>query len=89
MTDSVVRYMLTTIDNPFSPHTQFDEWYAYDERLGHCSSALLARVVNTSDELSEIDQILAIHQGIDEILEHDVTGYYRKIAPTDEIRVVE
>ena len=26
--------MLTTSDNPYDPFTQFDEWYAFDERKG-------------------------------------------------------
>lgn len=74
------RYMLTTIDNPFSPFNQWDEWYAYDEAKGYHSSALLDRIANTSDELSEPDQDLAIEQAINDVVEMNDTGLYLKVA---------
>ena len=76
----MAQHMLTTTDNPFDPFTQFDEWFAFDERLGHFTSQLLARVVVTSDELSEADQDQAIEDAIDEIVNENVHGLYRKIA---------
>lgn len=78
------NYMLTTVDNPFNPHTHFDEWYAYDVKLGHHTLEFLARIVRSSDELSELDQELAIDQAIDEIVKENVSGLYRKIAATIE-----
>lgn len=81
MTTDVVNYMLTTVDNPFNPHTQFDEWYADDLRRGHHTSSLLARVANFSDELSEPDQDLVVQAAIDGILEVNPNGLYRKVAP--------
>jgi len=71
--------MLTTIDNPFDPFTQFDEWKAFDEEKGYFSCAYLARIVKTSDELSEEDEALAIEQAIDEIVRLNVLGIYRKV----------
>ena len=29
------EYMLTTIDNPFNPFTNFDDWYAFDTSKGY------------------------------------------------------
>lgn len=75
-------HMLTTVDNPFNPFTQFDEWYAYDSQLGHHTLAFLARVTRTSDELSEADQSLAIEEAIDEIVRENVSGLYRKVSST-------
>ena len=72
--------MLTTVDNPYDPFTQFDEWYAFDEAAGYHSSALLARIVKTSDDLSEADQSLAIEQAIDEVVHENVLGIYRKVS---------
>ena len=72
------EYMLTTSDNPFNPYTQWDEWYAFDVSAGYHTSAYLARIVRSSDELSESDQSLAIKEAIDEILEFNVTGNYVK-----------
>ena len=71
--------MLTTVDNPYSPFDQWDEWYAYDVRCGHNSSSFLARVAMTSDELSEADQNAALHRAIDEIVQENVNGMYKKV----------
>lgn len=73
--------MLTTIDNPWSPFDHWDEWLAYDEAAGYHSSALLARVAVTSDELSDADYDLAIVQAIDEIVKENVSGVHVKAYP--------
>lgn len=77
-------YMLTTVDNPFDPFTQFDEWHAYDEGMGYASLGLLARVAKTSNELSESDQILETNNAIDEIVKENVSGMHRKVVQTVE-----
>lgn len=76
-----MSYLLTTVDNPFNPHTQFDEWNAYDISRGYNTLGFLARIARTSPEMSEPDQDHAIQQGIDEILKYNVLGIYRKAEP--------
>lgn len=76
----MVEHMLTTVDNPFDPFTQFDDWYAFDTRSGYNTSALLARVVVSSDDLSEADQSAAIESAIDEIVKENVSGVHRKVS---------
>lgn len=71
--------MLTTIDNPFNPFTHFDEWKTYDESKGYFTCSYLARIARTSDELSETDEELAIQQAIDEIIELNLLGIYKKV----------
>lgn len=71
--------MVTTIDNPFDPFTQFDEWKNFDETQGYNTCQYLARIVVTSDELSEADQEAAIESAIDEIIDINVTGIYKKV----------
>lgn len=73
-------YMLTTVDNPYNPFVEFDEWYTFDEAAGYHSSGLLARVIITSDELSEADHDEAINNAIDEIVRENVLGIFRKIS---------
>jgi hypothetical protein len=73
-------FMLTTTDNPFNPFTQWNEWFAYDEQLGYHTCALLARVTITSDELSDVDQDLALQQAIDEVVEYNVSGMHQKVS---------
>lgn len=74
-----MRHMLTTIDNPFDPFTEFKSWYLFDTTLGYHTSAYLARILKTSEELSEADQDLAIEQAIDEIVRENITGLYKKV----------
>lgn len=78
-----VEYMLTTVDNPFDPFTDYEEWYAFDYASGYHTPSFLARVVITSDDLSEADQQLAINQAIDEIVEENVLGIYRKVSKSN------
>lgn len=77
------EHMLTTTDNPFDPVTQFDDWNAYDMRVGHHTLAYLGRVIITSNELSEADQSLAIEYAIDEIVRENINGLYRKVRVPD------
>lgn len=85
MTDtntSMIEYMLTTVDNPFDPFTEFDEWYGWDRDAGYNTPALLARIAKSSDDISEPDQALAIQQGIDEIVQTNASGMHRKVSQT-------
>lgn len=70
--------MLTTMDNPFDPFTQFDEWYNYDVSKGYNTCAYLARIVRTSEELSQADEDNAIDSAIDEIIKLNILGIYKK-----------
>lgn len=72
-------HMLTTTDNPFSPVTDYDDWMAWDMAHGYHTNSLLARVVYSSHELSDLDQLLAIEDGIDEIVEQNVSGVHTKV----------
>lgn len=80
----MAQHMLTTVDNPYNPFTEFDEWNAYDIALGYNSLAYLARVVRTSRELSDADQSLAFELAIEEIVTENITGMYRKVTPDGE-----
>jgi hypothetical protein len=75
----MVEHMLTTSDNPFNPFTEWNEWFVFDTSHGYHTASYLARVVKTSEELSEPDQILANEQAIDEIVKEDVNGLYLKV----------
>ena len=74
------EYMLTTVDNPFDPFTRFDEWYEYDMKLGYHTLSFLDRIAFNSSELSEPDQALAIQNAIDEIVQENVSGMWRKVS---------
>lgn len=73
------EYMLTTVDNPYDPFTQWDEWYMWDLNAGYHTPGLLARLAFVSDEISEADQFLAVQQTIDEIVQENVSGMHKKV----------
>ena len=81
----MMEHMLTTLDNPFDPFTQFDEWYQYDMNMGYHTMSYLARIVVTSDDLSEADQSAAIEMAIDEIIQENILGIYRKVTSTTSV----
>lgn len=78
-TSAEPQYMVTTIDNPYNPFTQYEEWLALDEALGYYTNGLLARYTYSSDDLSDDDQQSAINDGIDSLLEINPFGMYRKV----------
>lgn len=71
--------MLTTVDNPYDPFTDFTNWYAFDERMGYHTSGMLARILRTSDDLSEADQDAEMDRAIDEIISENVSGIWIKV----------
>jgi hypothetical protein len=71
--------MLTTIDNPHDPFTNYDEWYEYDRNAGYHTPSFLARIAVVSDEVSDEDQANAIEEAVDEIVNENVLGLYRKV----------
>ena len=77
--ERVRRAMLTTSDNPFNPFKEFDLWFAFDSLNNYNSCSYLARIAKTSDDLSEIDNELAIEQAVNEIVELNINGLYVKV----------
>lgn len=75
----MLRSMLTTTDNPHDPFTNYDEWYSFDQNAGYHTPGYLARIVVLSEELSDADQVIAIEDGIDEIIMEDELGIYKKV----------
>ena len=74
------EWRLTTVDNPYNPFTQFLEWFAWDAAHGYHTPGLLARIAVTSDELSEVDQLIAINQAIDDIVNENYLGVLKKVS---------
>lgn len=79
-------HMLTTIDNPYDPFIQYDEWLQFDESSGYNTTQYLARLTLSSDSLSDVDQSNAIESAIDEIIRENINGMYRKVAAPPEYR---
>ena len=70
---------LTTIDNPFDPFTQFDDWFLFDIEKGYNSCSRLDRIVELSDAMSETEINIEIERAIDEIIKYDFLNVYKKV----------
>lgn len=79
----MAQSMLTTIDNPFDPFTQYDEWLAFDEDKGYHSCSLLARITKSSESLSPQDEADAIESAIDEIVMENASGLHARASMVD------
>jgi hypothetical protein len=86
--DSSGDFMLTTIDNPWNPYTDYDEWYLYDQSHGYNTPGYLARIAKTSDDLSDADNDLAISEAIDEIIQLNINGMMKKVSNPNTITQV-
>ena len=75
----MARAALTTIDNPYDPFEQFDEWFLFDVEKGYNSCAYLARVARTSDQLSDEENEVETERAIDEIIKYDFANIYKKV----------
>lgn len=80
----MTEYMLTTLDNPYDPFTRYYEWDTWDTASGYNTSSLLARIVRTSDELSEADQEIAIDTAMRSIVQEDVLGVYVMVSANNK-----
>ena len=75
-------YRLTTVDNPFNPVDEFEEWYRFDIEKGYYTASLLARMAHTSDALSKQENEQIIMDAIDEIIRLDFMHIYKIVQIT-------
>lgn len=77
--------MLSTIDNPFNPFENFDEWYRYDMDKGWNSSGRLARIAQFSDDMSDEEIEIENERAIDSIIKNDFLNIFIKVRPDSKI----
>ena len=78
----MIEWAITTKDNPYSPFTQFDDWFHYDVLAEHNTCAYLARLWQGSTDASEFDQFNSLQLAIDELVEL-FPELYMKVQETD------
>jgi hypothetical protein len=75
--------MLTTVDNPYNPFTQYDEWLAMDEALGYFTNGLLARYAILSDDLSDVNQTNEIDSALLQVIQDNPYGVHKMVERQD------
>ncbi len=73
------RILLTTLDNPYNPFTQFKSWYKFDTASGYNTMGLIDRVAKTSSDLSVAHEEEAIRDAIEEIATLNWSGVHKII----------
>lgn len=68
------EFLITTIDNPYNPFSEYEDWLRFDEENGYNTQNYVARVLQVKDlddSLSEdekldiaLESILSINQGL-------------------------
>ena len=81
--------LLSTVDNPFDPFYQFDDWFRYDCEKGYNCCGTLMRIAQVDDSLSMTEENAEIERAIDRIVALDPFDLYKKVTveledPTDE-----
>ena len=72
-------YKLTTIDNPFHPVDERDQWEQFDLDHGYGTDAYLNRVSGFSDDWTEAETRRRENQAMDDIIRLDLECIYKKV----------
>jgi len=72
-------YKLTTIDNPFHPVDQYDDWRRFDEDHGYYTLSYLDRIAGTSPYLTEVENQRLENDAVNEICRLDLLGIYKRV----------
>lgn len=70
-------YLLTTVDNPYDPFIQEDEWYSFDEQKGYHTCGYLARLCSISPEMTDEDIDRIYNEAAETIIRQNY-GLYKK-----------
>jgi hypothetical protein len=74
-----MAYMVTTVDNPYDPRTDFGAWYMWDTGQGYNTSAYLARIAAVAENFPDAVQDRMIESAIDEMIDMHNGGLYKKL----------
>lgn len=77
--------MLTTIDNPYSPFDDFDQWFLFDVEHGYNTCSYIDRVANIEEDMSDEEVMIETERAIDSIVKVDFLGIRLKLYKDDPI----
>lgn len=71
--------VLTTIDNPYNPRTDYELWKQWDEENEYNTEAYIGRLLLMEDGFDIDDEVkldILINKVIADIMEHDMLNVY-------------
>lgn len=74
--------VLTTIDNPYSPKTEYHDWKRYDREQGYYTEEYIGRLVIMEKDYDVDDEFMMnvlTNKVIQEILNNDTLDIYRLV----------
>ena len=78
---------LTTIDNPFDPIDDFDNWYDYDMEKGYNCCGYVDRFSHYFDGMTEKEKVVELERAIDEILTVNPLSIFKKVKRSVKVAV--
>lgn len=85
--DNNEDFMITTIDNPYNPFDDFDNWFMYDCDKGYYTCNTLARLINDKNLITEKQKDDERKRAIERLIEIDPLAIYKKIYKNDKINI--
>ena len=84
MDATIKEAMLTTTDNEWDPFDNFSEWYSRDLELARqqnrrSAAGYLAIIMACSDDVSDNEFNQVMNDAIDEIVDLDLSGTFKKV----------
>ena len=79
VTITIDECALTTVDNPWDPIDDFDNWYRFDMDKGYSSLCYLARVAKIKENMTEREAARETERAIDQIVLSDPLNLYTKV----------
>lgn len=73
------EYMLTTIDNPYNPFENIEQWRLFDIEKGYFTCEHLARLANITDDMSQKEIDDECVRAMDRIVFDDPLNIYKKV----------
>jgi hypothetical protein len=71
-------WLLTTIDNPHNPFSEWALWYQEDLRLGYDTCGLLARLTAASNDINDRSELAAMR----DIVMYNFSGNHIMVSET-------
>lgn len=78
----MTHYMLSTIDNPYNPFSDYEKWNNYDVSKGYHTMNYLMRIARVSPDLEEQEYENEIQDAVDTICRLHPMGMYIKLSET-------